>query len=161
MTRSAPLLTPILIIGALLAACSAKPPPPPRHDFDGIPVTGNYADAHAAGFTACIADNVSVRCRRTGLMIAGQGPYAGAIDLVGSDASGGFDHVTLWHDTDQSALVPVGDALKRQGWHNCLKGDREDYTRPGSPIRVAIDVSYWGKRRLIITREPPEAKARC
>jgi hypothetical protein len=151
----------------LVAGCHGKalPPPPPAQSFDGVPVTGSLADAQAAGFTACLADNVAMRCRREGVMLAGTGPYAAAIDLKGSDGRGGFDHVTIWHDSDQGAVLAVGQALLKQGWRSCIRptkdatgGEYEEYTRADTPVRVRIDVSYWGKRRLMVL---PAGEAGC
>ena len=148
----------------LLAACSSGPArtPPPSRSFDGLPISGTLTDAHAAGFTACIADNVSIRCRKAGVMVEGQGPYSAAIDLIGSDGSGGFDHLTVWHDTDQGAVLSVLDTLKAKGWRSCLKGSElELVTSPKSPVRFAADISYWGKRRLMLIPEANRDKPRC
>lgn len=152
---------PALLASLMLLGCRADLHPPPARAFEGLPVAGSLADARAAGFAGCIADVSTMRCRRDGVMLAGAGPYDAAVDLAGSDGSGGFDHLTLWHDSDQGALLAIGDALKRQGWHSCLKGEQEDYTRPGLPIRIAIDAAYWGKRRAVIRHEGTEAKPRC
>lgn len=157
MTRSPALLALLMLVG-----CRGRDLyPPPTHSFEGLPVTGSLADARAAGFTRCIEDTTTMRCRRPDVMLKGAGPYEAAVDLAGSDGSGGFDHLTLWHGSDQGALLTIGETLKRQDWHSCLKGDLEDYTRPGSPIRIAIDISYWGKRRAVVTHEGKEAKPRC
>jgi hypothetical protein len=156
MTRSPALLALLMLVG-----CRTDLHPPPTRAFEGLPIAGSLADARAAGFAGCIEDTTTMRCRREGVMLAGAGPYAAAVDLAGSDGGGGFNHLTLWHGSDQGALLAIGDALKRQGWHSCLKGEQEDYTRPGSPIRIAIDVTYWGKRRAVITHEGMEAKPRC
>ncbi|TZG26050.1 hypothetical protein [Sphingomonas montanisoli] len=155
-----------LLAFTLLSACTPQRPAPPRVMFDGVPIAGSLADAHKAGFTACIADNVSMRCRRPNLMMLGQGPYSAAIDLVGSDGGGGFDRLSIWHDSDQNAVLSIGEVLKQHGWHSCLKGsggrgEVEDYTRPGSPVRVSIEISYWGKRPVNIIREAGVAKPAC
>jgi hypothetical protein len=157
----------LLLALLLLTGCTPHyPPAPPRHSFEGLPVSGSLSDAQKAGFTACVQDTASFRCRRTGVMLEGQGPYSAAIDLIGSDGSGGYDHLTLWHDSDQIAVQAVGDALERHGWLSCLsgkenRGDQEIYTRPGAHVRIAIDISYWGKRRLRIIPEWNGQKPQC
>ncbi|MFZ5793025.1 MAG: hypothetical protein ACRCS5_17270 [Sphingomonas sp.] len=151
MARSAPCLAFLLLAGC--GAQSSKPPPP-RVTFAGLPVSGSVADGRRAGFTDCVApDWGSLRCRRHGVMIEGTGPYEAAVDLTGNDGSGGFDQVTVWHDQDQYAVYKITDVLEKQGWKNCStgSGDRGDqiiYTRAGMPVRVSMDLSYWGKRRL-------------
>ena len=94
-----------------------------------------------------------MRCRRSGVMLLRHGPYEAATDLVGSDGAGGFDHLILWHDRDQGALLAITTDLERQGWRSCYtgeggKGDQALYTRDGEPVRFSLDISYWGKRRL-------------
>ena len=158
-----------LLVLLLLAGCTTHQPSrpaPPRQAFDGLLVSGSLADALHGGFGGCIADETSMRCLRPGVMFEGQGPYNAAVDLVGSDGSGGFDQVTLWHEDDQGAVLAVGDALERQGWQSCLtgegnRGDLEIYTRAGVPVRIAIDASYWGKRRLRIIPDSNAQKPRC
>ncbi|CAN5428790.1 hypothetical protein BH10PSE15_BH10PSE15_12630 [soil metagenome] len=86
-------------------------------------------------------------------MLEGTGPYEAALDLVGSDGSGGFDQLLLWHDSDQYAVYAVTDVLEKQGWRSCNTGtddhgDQNIYTHAGVPVRVSMDLSYWGKRRL-------------
>lgn len=146
-------LTAALMILGLLAGCGQHHrSPPPSLAFGGLPVSGSLADALRAGFNACIADNVSMRCRRNGVMLNGHGPYDAAVDLDGGDGSGGFHQLTLWHDSDQDALVDVTDELRRNGWSECLtggnRGDEAIYTRENSPVLLALDLSYWSKRRL-------------
>lgn len=63
--------------------------------------------------------------------------------------------MTLWHDRDQYAVYAITDALEQRGWRSCNTGtgDRGDqiiYTHPGVRVRVSMDLSYWGKRRLRI-----------
>jgi hypothetical protein len=133
---------------ALLVACGgADHPPPPSLMVDGLPVSGRLEDALEAGFTYCIS-------------------YNAAVDLDGSDGSGGFDQVTLWHDMDQSAAIPLVTELERQGWRSCytgegIRGDQGIYTHPGAPARFSIDLSYWGKRRLRLIPEWNNRERRC
>ena len=94
-----------------------------------------------------------MRCRRGGVMFLGYGPFNAALDLNGSNGGGGFNQLTLWHDRDQNAAIPVGTALERQGWRSCFtgegnKGDQAIYAHPRAPVRISMDLSYWGKRRL-------------
>ena len=151
---------------ALLAGCGPDRPPPPPLWFDGLPVTGSLADALKAGFDRCIKDTIDMRCRRNGVMFLGQGPFNAALDLVGSDGRGGFDQLTLWHDRDQHAVLAITDVLDRRGWKYCYtgEGDRGDqaiYARPGSPVRISMDISYWGKRRLRVLPELNREVANC
>ena len=142
-------------VAALLAGCApAGAPPPPTVTFAGLPVSGRATDARRAGFTDCVdLDAVHVRCRRHGVMVAAAGPYEAAVDLAGSGGAGGFDQLTLWHDTDNDAVFRLAEALERAGWTRCLTGsgragDQAIYTRRGSPVRASMDISYWGRRRL-------------
>ena len=153
---------------ALLAAtgCGPTRPPPPELRFDGLPVSGNLAMAQQAGFTRCVPDNVSMRCWRTGVRLLGQGPFGAAVDMVGSDGAGGFDQISLWHDSDQMAVHTVGAALKRQGWAECRtgqeeRGDKLIYTKAGAPVRVSIEISYWSKRLLRVMPERGQPTGRC
>jgi hypothetical protein len=149
-------VAPTLLLTLLLSACSAdrRAPPPPSLKFSGLPISGSLADAHRAGFANCISDNVSMRCRRNGVMFEGQGPFDAAVDLVGGDASGGFDHLTLWHATDQNALVSIVRELQKNHWSECLTpngsswGGQAIYQHQGSPVFISMDMSYWSKRRL-------------
>jgi hypothetical protein len=124
--------------------------------FQGLPVSGTLVDAQRAGFKACVAATADMRCRREGVAFAKHGPFSGAVDLDGSDGAGGFDHLTLWHASDQSALIAVTDQLGNEGWSECLTpvGSRWQgeaiYQHPGSPVFVALDLSYWSKRRLTV-----------
>lgn len=151
----------------LVAGCGPSVKPPPSVWFGGLPASGSHADARRAGFTACVqADWFSLRCRRHGVMIAGTGPYEAAVDLAGHDGSGGFDQVTLWHDGDQYAVYAITDALERRGWQSCNTGDGERgdqiiYTLAGTHVRVSMDLSYWGKRRLRVIPEWNRKERRC
>lgn len=134
-------------------ACTPHRTPPPNLTFDGLPVSGTLAFAHKRGFTRCFGDPVSMRCRRPGVMFQGKGPYEAAVDLMGGDGNGGFDHLVLWKEDDQMAVQDVGDALERKGWTVCITGhdnvgDQEIYTRPDRRLTVSIDISYWMMRRL-------------
>ncbi|WP_100207624.1 hypothetical protein [Sphingomonas elodea] len=151
-----------LVLAFLLAGCEAAPdtpPPPPSLRYAGLPVQGSLADATGAGFGNCIQMTGShLRCRRSGVMLLGEGPYEAAIDLIGSDGSGGFRQLTLWHDRDQSAPLKVAEVLKRQGWtyRYTGEGDRGDQmvlVRKGAPVHFSVDLSYWGKRRIRILPE--------
>jgi hypothetical protein len=151
----------------LLAGCGGadRPPPPPLR-FDGLPVSGSLADARKAGFDRCIADTIDMRCRRDKVMLLGQGPYSAALDLVGSDGGGGFDQLILWHDWDQNAVLAIAAALERQGWRSCYtgegnRGDQAIYTRDHAPVRISMDISYWGKRRLRVIPEKRDRATPC
>jgi hypothetical protein len=141
-----------LMVMGVLVGCTQHRNPPSSMSFDGLPISGSLADARRAGFSDCIADNVSMRCRRNGVRLEGRGPFNAAVDLDGSDGSGGFDQLTLWHDQDQDALSVLVDELKRRGWKECFGGgrwgDQAIYTRKGSPVFASMDLSYWSKRRL-------------
>ena len=77
---------------------------------------GSLADAKRAGFDSCLQmDGGHLRCRRSGVMLLGEGPYEAAIDLIGGDGRGGFSQVTLWHDRDQSAVLKVSEAHNKRG----------------------------------------------
>jgi hypothetical protein len=147
-----------------LAACD-KPPPPipaaiaPAAVYEGLPLTGNQGTALAAGFRECMEVNRAVRCTKRDVPVLGVGPYTAAIDLAGTGPVPLFDHVTLWHDRDQGAILDIGDTLKRGGWKSCLSGDFEYYGRADTPVRVTIDASYWGKRRAVISLDKGVFKA--
>jgi hypothetical protein len=107
-----------------------------------------------------------MRCRRNGVMFLGHGPFNAALDLNGGNGGGGFDQLTLWHDRDQNAAIPLVTALERQGWRECFtgeghKGDQAIYTRPGLPVRISMDLSYWGKRRIRVIPEWNVRERRC
>jgi hypothetical protein len=155
-------------LALLLPACSGPTlRPPPHVAFGDLPVSGSIADARRAGFTDCVQpDWGTLRCRRHNVMVLGAGPYEAAVDLVGNDGGGGFDQVTLWHDGDQYAVYKITDVLDRQGWRNCSTGsdDRGDqilYTHPGATVRISMDLSYWGKRRLRILPLWNRKEKRC
>lgn len=148
------------------AGCTPHRTPPPNLTFDGLPVSGTLAFAQKAGFTNCFGDPVSMRCRRPGIMFQGQGPYEAAVDLVGSDGNGGFDHLVLWSEDDQMAVQDVGNVLEREGWTVCLTGndnagDQEIYTRPDRRLTVSIDISYWAMRRLRLFPQWQKPKPAC
>lgn len=152
----------------LLAGCEpAYPPPPSPRYFQDLPVSGSLADARRAGFTRCLDDSAAtLRCVRSDVRIQGLGPYRAAVDLKGGDGRGGFDRLTVWHEGDQHELQKVGEALKRAGWRVCFtgqdgRGDQAIYTRAGETVRVAIDLSYWMKRRLRLFRENDPLKPTC
>ena len=151
----------------LVASCGGpdQPPPPPLA-FEGLPVSGSLADAVKAGFTRCWKDTTEMRCRRDAVRLLGFGPFNAALDLDGSDGGGGFDQLILWHDRDQNALFEVGAALETRGWRSCFtgegnKGDQAIYTHDAAPVRFAMDLSYWGKRRLRILPERRNSEPGC
>jgi len=156
-----------LAAALLCAGCEADRPPPPTSSFGGLPVSGSFADAQRAGFTNCFnADAMRVRCRRHGVMLAGQGPFEAAVDLLGSGGGGGFDEITLWHDRDSYAVYKIRDALKGKGWRYCFTGtdhmgDQALYTRPDVPVLLSMDLSYWGKRRLRLIPVWKHKEPRC
>jgi hypothetical protein len=156
------------LLGALLAlaGCGPAPVPPAALSYAGLPVSGSLADARHAGFARCQSDNVAMRCRRSGVMLAGQGPYEAAVDLRRSDGSGGFHQLTMWHDGDQAAVQAVGPVLLAQGWTLCRtgqadRGDQMIYRKAGEPVRVSVDASYWGKRRLRVLPEQGQPTGKC
>ncbi|QIG82006.1 hypothetical protein G5C33_16770 [Sphingosinithalassobacter tenebrarum] len=110
------------------------------------------------GFADCVDTSNSLRCRKAGVLIAGQGPFEAAVDLRGGGGRKGFSGLTLWHDTDQGAPFAVQPELEARGWVLCRTGteragDQNIWTRPGAPVRYSIDMSYWGKRRIRILLE--------
>lgn len=155
-----------LALGLVVGCGRSDRPPPPPLWLDGLPVSGSLADALKAGFDKCIEDTIEMRCRRSGVMLLGQGPYSAALDLAGSDGGGGFDHLILWHDRDQNAVLAISAALERQGWRSCYtgqgnRGDQAIYTLAGAPVRFSMDLSYWGKRRLRVIPVSSTHEARC
>ena len=152
---------------ALAVGCGGptRSPPPPL-SFDGLPVSGSLADALKAGFNSCRSGTIDMRCRRDGVMLLGHGPYSAALDLDGNNGGGGFDQLILWHDRDQDALFDMEGALRKQGWRHCYtgegsRGDQAIYTREGAPVRLSMDLSYWGKRRLRVIPEWNNHESRC
>lgn len=148
-----------------LSACSDAPPVDekpvaPVAVFESLPLSGNKATALAAGFGDCHEVMRSLRCLRHGVIINGVGPLNAAVD-IDEKAPARFDHVTLWHDSDQSAMLPLRAALEGQGWKSCLTAEAERFWKPPSPLRIAMDTSYWGKRRLVISAPPPDPKPYC
>jgi hypothetical protein len=154
------------ILMALVACGGADRPPPPPASFDGLPISGSLAYAVGSGFTKCLEDTTEMRCRRSNVMFLGFGPFSAAVDLNGYDGGGGFDQLTLWHDQDQGAFIPLGTALQRQGWRLCLtgeedRGDQAIYTHPRARARISMDLSYWGKRRLRVIPDWNKREPRC
>jgi hypothetical protein len=153
----------------MLTGCGSEPhrTPPVHTAFEALPVSGSLADAQRAGFDKCLEPGVrSMRCLRHAVMFQGAGPFEAAVDLVGRDGGGGFDELTLWHDTDQYALFAITRALETQGWKSCStgtdeKGDQMIYTRKGVDVRISMDISYYGKRRLRIIPEWNKTERRC
>ncbi len=151
----------LLASGLMLAGCGGEPaaPAPRALLYAGLPVQGSLADAKRAGFDQCIEiDGLHQRCRRSGVMLLGEGPYEAAIDLIGAGGSGGFRQLTLWHDRDQSAVLKVSEALKQRGWTftytgDGARGDQMVLVHPGAPVHFSVDLSYWGKRRVRILPE--------
>ncbi len=117
------------------------------------------ATALAAGFGNCHEVMRSLRCSKAAVTIKDVGPLNAAVDL--DQDSGRFDRVTLWHDSDQGAMLPLKGALEGEGWKSCLTAEDERFWKPLSPLRIAMDTSYWGKRRLVISAPPPDPKHYC
>lgn len=159
----------LLLALFLLAGCGSPPhrSPPARLLFEALPVSGSLADAQRAGFTNCIQRNaISMRCGRHDVMLQGAGPYEAAVDLVGGDGGGGFDELILWHEQDQDAVYKITEALEKQGWQHCStgtedKGDQIIYTRQDARVRISMDLSYWGKRRLRVIPQWSTKERRC
>jgi hypothetical protein len=130
--------------------------------FEGLPLSGNKATALAAGFGDCLDGTRGLRCRKK-VTILGVGPVWAAVDLdkEAADGSARFDHVTLWHPTDQGVVLGFEGTLAQAGWKSCLTPDEERFWRPPSPLRIAIDTSYWGSRRVVISAPPPDPKPYC
>lgn len=152
----------------LTTACERAPdaPPPANLSFEGLPVMGDLAFARNAGFTRCMELGRYLRCRREGVAFGGGGPYQAAVDAVGREGASGFQELSLWSDTDQSALSRVGDDLVAQGWDECRtgeedRGDQRILTKAGSPVRISIDITYWGNRRLRILPERGQPMGHC
>lgn len=155
-TSFVPGLLTVTLVLSLIAWIRREPnqSPPPTQWFAGLPVSGNLANALRAGFDDCPwMDAVNVRCRRHGVMLYGQGPFEAAVDLRGSKGQSGFDHLTLWHVHDQSALFGVLGSLHERGWVSCHTefehgGGQAIFTHPASPVFISVDLNYYGKRRL-------------
>lgn len=151
----------------LLAGCEARQTAPQRFTYQGLPVQGSLADAQHAGLTDCTTIVRYVRCRQDGVTFMGKGAYHAAVDVLYDDGSGGFYELTLWRDGDQIETYTVGTTLLDQGWQRCRTGpnentgDQEIFTKAGSPVRISIDLSYWGKRRLRIIPELHQSTGRC
>jgi hypothetical protein len=99
-------------------------------------------------------------------MFEGAGPFEAAVDLVGGDGSGGFDELILWHDQDQYAVYKITEVLEKKGWKSCMtgsddKGDQIIYTRKDVPVRISMDLSYWGNRRLRVIPDWSKKEQRC
>lgn len=153
---------------ALLTACDREPdaPPPANLSFEGLPITGNLDFARSAGFTRCMELGRYLRCRREGITFGGSGPYHAAVDAVGREGASGFHELSLWSETDQSALSRVGNAMVADGWQECRtgeedRGDQRILTKAGSSVRISIDITYWGNRRLRIIPEQGQATGHC
>ncbi len=180
-TRSRPVAVPardralrslarIATLAVLLASAGCHQPvanPPPSVAFDGLPVSGKLIDAKRASFNDCVnLDAVHIRCRRHGVMVGDAGPYEAAVDLAGSDGEGGFDQLTLWHDSDNNAVFKLTQALEASGWARCLTGngrtgDQAIYMRKGAPVRISMDISYWSKRRVRLIPEWNQREGHC
>ena len=151
-----------------LSACNDAPPVDekpiaPVAVFAGLPLSGNKATALAAGYGECLEATQGVRCRKDGVSIMGIGPLNSAVDLDAraADSSARFDHVTFWHGSDQSAVLPLKAALVNLGWQSCLTSEEERFWKPPAPLRIAMDTSYWGKRRVVISAPPPDPQPYC
>lgn len=163
--QSAPLV-PLLVL-TLLASCGEKQKPPAAFSFANLPVSGSLADARRAGFTACVSHNVEMRCRKEGVFFQRHGPFSAALDLRGGDGAGGFDYLTLWHSSDQSALVAITNVLRNEGWSECLTPigsgweGQGIYRNKDAPIFIALDLTYWDRRTLKVYRVGPTEMPRC
>jgi len=153
---------------AFITGCDREPdaPPPANLAFEGLPVAGDLAFARNTGFTRCMELGRYLRCRREGVEFGGGGPYHAAVDAVGREGVSGFHELSLWSETDQSALSRVGNAMVADGWQECRtgeedRGDQRILTKAGSPVRISIDITYWGKRRLRILPERGQATGHC
>lgn len=145
--------------GDRLSDAAKESPVAPSAVFEGLPLSGNMATAVAAGFGNCIEDTKAIRCRKNGMSLLGVGPLSAAVDLTGTPAR--FDHVTLWHSTDQGLVLDIKPMLERAGWQSCLTPDAERLWKPPSPLRIAIDTNYWGSRRFIISAPSPADDRYC
>jgi hypothetical protein len=156
-----------LLVLTLLASCEEKRQPPAAFLFETLPVSGSLADARRTGFTDCVSRNVEMRCRKEGLFFRRHGPFSAAVDLGGGDGAGGFDHLTLWHPSDQSALVAITNDLRSEGWSECLTPlgagweGQAIYQQKGSPVFLALDLTYWDRRTLKLFRAMPTRVPEC
>lgn len=159
----------LLLVAVLFAGCTPNRTPPPVLLFDGLPVSGDLQSAQSRGFRNCFnLDAINVRCRRHGAFVFGHGPYEAAVDLRGSKGQSGFDHLTLWHDQDQRAVYDILVSLHRAGWRSCHTGsshagDQAIFTHPGAAVRISVDISFYGNRRLRVfpTWKPQRLSSRC
>ncbi len=151
----------------LLASCGEVRDPPPAFTFEHLPVSGSLENARRAGFTACVSHNVEMRCRKEGVFFRKHGPFSAAVDLQGGDGAGGFDHLTMWQSSDQSALVAITNVLRNEGWSECLTpmGDGWEgqaiYQHRDSPIFIALDLTYWDRRTLKVFAVATTTIPRC
>lgn len=145
--------------GDPIAEQAKEPAIKPAALFGGLPLSGNLATALAAGFGDCLADNVVLRCTKKDVTLLGVGPVLAAVDI--GLKSRRFDHVTLWHRTDQSKLIELRPPLIAAGWRSCLTADEERFWKPPSPIRIAIDTNYWANRRAVLSAPPPVRQPYC
>lgn len=156
----------VLMLGsAILSACGPAAPPPPDLAYEGLPVAGTRAFAERLGFTPCFDTSNALRCRKERVSFRDAGPFRAAVDLAGRGDSG-FRQVTLWHDTDQNAFLTVSETLRNGGWHICRtgredRGDQAIWRKAGEPVRISIDLSYWGKRRLRLLPEQGQPTGKC
>lgn len=153
---------------ALASGCGRADdaPPPPRLSFQGLPVTGDLDLARQAGFTSCLEYNIYFRCRREGVMFEGVGPFHAAVDARGTDGASGFREVSLWSVENQHILPRLARRLVSEGWSECRtgeedRGDQHILTKAGSPVRLSIDITYWGNRRLRILPEAGQETGKC
>jgi hypothetical protein len=159
-----------LVLFAPVTGCSPRRSPPPSLWFDGLPVAGSLADAKRAGFNTCVSFTTYLHCRRFGVTIAGLGPFDAALDLYGSDGSGGFDELTVWNSKDSEYVFSLADALRNQGWSECFTGrgtgdqavgDQAIYSRKGASAFISLDLSYWATRRFRVIPNWKRSEKRC
>ena len=156
-----------LLALTLLASCGEARQPPATFLFENLPLSGSLADARRAGFTACLSHNVAMRCRKEGVFFRQHGPFSAAVDLQGGNGEGGFDHLTVWHSSDQGALVDITNGLRNEGWSECLTPlgsgweGQAVYQQKDSPIFIALDLTYWDRRTLKVYPAVPAIIPRC
>lgn len=159
----------LLLLPLVSLGCTPNRQPPPVLLFAGLPVSGDLQSALRTGFRNCFnLDAINVRCRRHGVFVQGHGPYEAAVDLRGSKGQSGFDHLTLWHDQDQRAVYDILVSLHRAGWRSCHtgnqhSGDQAIFTHPAARVRISVDISFYGNRRLRVfpTWKPQRLSSRC